>query len=474
MTKLRVAVVGAGPAGFFATAELLAHPELTPQVDMFDRLPTPYGLVRDGVAPDHQDTKAITAKYAKQADAGGSRFRLFGHVEVGRDVSVNDLAARYHAVVLAFGAQSNRRLGIPGEELHGVHPASVFVGWYNGHPDCAGTNYDLSGERAMVVGVGNVGLDVSRILVKPWKELAKTDIADYALKALSKSRVQEVTLVGRRSQAQATYSARELEELTKIPGAELVASVADRELDPDSAARLAAGTLDSRVKKNIQVVAEKAKIEPTPGRKFVRLRYFVSPVEILGESHVRAVRLELNRVAMRAGEVDIEPTGRTEDVPCDIVFRAIGYKVVPLDGVPMDDRTGTVAHVKGQVVDETGKPMPGRFVTGWAKRGPRGLIGTNKPDARETVASLLDAFARGELPSPHLDLDRGDIERLLLERKVEYVSFSDWKLLDSIEVESGKKAGRPRRKFTDVREMLQALANAKMSALDQDELVGKR
>jgi ferredoxin--NADP+ reductase len=473
MAMLRVAVVGAGPAGFFATAELLRHTELQPQVDMFDRLPTPYGLVRNGVAPDHQSIKAIAGKYAKEADAGGSRFRLFGNVEVGKDLSIAELAERYHAIIFAFGAQSNRRLGIPGEELRGVHPASVFVGWYNGYPDCRDARYDLSGERAVVVGVGNVGLDVARILVKPQEELRKTDIADHALRQLAASRIREVYLLGRQSQAQATYTTPELEELTKIPGCDLVVADEDRELDAGSLSQLAAGALEPRVRKNVQVVSEKALREPVPGRKAVVLRYFVSPLAIVGDERVRAIRLQHNRLVLRDGVLEIEPAGTTEDLPCEIVFRAVGYKVVPLAGVPMDDKAGTVAHVKGQVVGSDGRKLAGMFVTGWAKRGPQGVIGTNKPDATETVESLLSALAAGELAEPPLSVETADVERLLVEHGVAYVSFSDWKLLDQLEVAAGREDGRPRRKFTDVASMLKALGDAKMSSLSSDLLVGK-
>ena len=264
MSALRIAVVGAGPAGFFATAELLARPDVE-RVDMFDRLPTPYGLVRNGVAPDHQGIKAIARKYDGSATGAGGRFRLFGHVEIGKDLALEELRTRYHAVVLAFGAQSNRRLGIPGEELPGVHPASVFVGWYNGHPDCVGNRYDLSGERAIVIGVGNVGLDVARVLVKTPEQLRVTDISDVALEALVENRIREVVLVGRGSLAQATFTPKELGELAEIEGLELVAAPADRALDPVSARDPAA--LDPRVRKNVEIVESHAKPEAGAGTR---------------------------------------------------------------------------------------------------------------------------------------------------------------------------------------------------------------
>ncbi len=468
--ELKVAVVGAGPAGFFATAELLKRADLRVQVDMFDRLPTPYGLVRHGVAPDHQSIKAIALRYARDADAGGPRFRLFGNVEVGRDVTVEELKRRYHALVFAFGAQSNRRLGIPGEELYGVHPASVFVGWYNGHPDCASLQFDFEVERAVVVGVGNVALDVARVLVKPPSELRKTDIAHATLEALVHNQIREVVLLGRHSQAQATYTPAELEELTHIPDCDLVVAPEDRRLDELTQRQLADGSLDARVRKNLQIIQEKALAEPRPGRKFVRLRFFTSPLEVLGSERVEGLLVGENRVFVEDGEVRLAREARTETLPCGLVFRSIGYKVAPLAGVPYDEATSSVPHEKGQILSLEGRPAPGLFVAGWAKRGPTGVIGTNKPDAAETVQSLFTAFERGGLGEAPLPGPDGEIVALLSERQIQYVNFPDWKLLDQIEQDQGKAADRPRLKFTDLASMLKALGEAKMGALPHKKL----
>jgi ferredoxin--NADP+ reductase len=469
--ELKVAVVGAGPAGFFATAELLKRTDVGVQVDMFDRLPTPYGLVRHGVAPDHQGIKAIANHYAKEADAGGRRFRLFGNVEVGRDVSVEELKQRYHALVLAYGAQSNRRLGIPGEELYGVHPASIFVGWYNGHPDCTALVFDFQVERSVIIGVGNVALDVARVLLKSEQELRRTDISDQALEALRHNKIREVVLVGRQTQARATYTPGELEELLHIEGCDFVVAPEDRVIDEVTARRLADGTLETRVKKNLQVV-EKALFEPRPGHKFVRLRFLASPLEILGTERLQGVRLCEMRLRVVGDEVTVERGTRQEVLECGQLFRSIGYRVDPLPGVPYDPRTSSVPHEKGQILDLAGGVVPGYFVTGWAKRGPTGVIGTNKPDAGETVASLFAAFDRGALAEPPRFGADGEITTLLAERQVQFVSFPDWKLLDQIEVMQGNADNRPRRKFTDVPSMLKALGEAKMGALPHQELVG--
>ncbi len=472
--KLRIAVVGAGPAGFFAIADLLKKSELVERVDLFDRLPTPYGLVRNGVAPDHQSIKSIAGKYAKDAEGGGARFRLFGNVEIGRDLSVEELRARYHAVIFSHGAQDNRRMGVPGEELSGVHPASIFVAWYNGQPDCAEASYQLDTERAVVVGTGNVAVDVARILLKPAEDLAKTDISDRALADLRRDRIREVVMLGRQSQAHAAYTPAELEELTEIPGVDLVISPEDRRLDPVSEEALAKGTLEPRVRKNLAIVAAKAKTEPTPGNKVIRLRFFSSPVAVLGTEKVEGFRIGENELQLGPnGKSRPVPTGRTEEISCGLVFRSIGYKVAPLAGLPYDDKTASVPHDKGQVLEAPGgRKVPGVFVAGWAKRGPTGVIGTNKPDASETVATLLQEHAAGALPAPSAGQDPADVAALLESRQVQFVGYSDWKLLDQLEVESGKQEGRPRRKFTDLPSMFKAIGDNKLGSLPHDRLIG--
>lgn len=470
-SPIRIAIVGAGPAGFFATAELLKQPGL--YVDIFDRLPTPYGLVRHGVAPDHQKIKSITAKYARDAESGGPRLRLFGHVEIGRDLSLDELRERYHAVIFAFGAQSNRRLGIPGEELAGVHPASVFVGWYNGHPDCVGNQYDLKVERAVVVGVGNVAVDVARILAKPVSVLSKTDIADHALDALEHKTIREVVVLGRQSAAQASFTSVELEELANIPDCDLVVAPEDRRIDEKCALERDNGTLDPRVKKNLEIIETKALAEPRPGRRSIRLRFYAAPTAVLGAERVEGIRIEKTRHVLGAdGRLKLEGTGQADDLACGLVFRSVGYRVQPIPGVPFDEKTANVPHDKGQVLETPGgAPVRGYFVTGWAKRGPSGVIGTNKPDAAETVAAVLDARKRGALLAPTATGEGADVEALLQSRNVQFVSFSDWKLLDQLEVESGREQGRPRRKFTDVSSMLDAIARAKMGSLPHEKLV---
>lgn len=452
---LRVAIVGAGPAGFFAAAELLRFKGV--QVDLFDRLPAPFGLVRHGVAPDHPDVKSVIERYDESALAAGARFRLLGNVEVGRDLPLSELKRRYHAVVLAFGASRSRRLGIPGEDLPGVHPASDFVGWYNGHPDQSRARFDLSAERAVVVGVGNVALDVARILLKPVGELARTDMSDPALDALARRRVREVLLLGRQGCAQAAFTPPELSELAQVDGADLVVAPEDRALDADTSSRQARGTLDVPTERKLAAIA-KACDAARAGRKVARLRFWTAPVAILGDRHVEAVRVVRNELVPGPDGIPrLAPTGELDEIPCGLVFTSIGYGVQPLAGVPFDADRGFVPHVRGQVVsgDEC---VPGLFVAGWAKRGPRGVIGSNKPDAQETVRTLVDAYKAGRLPAPQAV---PDVEDALASAGVRFVSYPDWKLLDGLEVEAGRPAGRPRRKFSDALSMLEALAAAR-------------
>jgi ferredoxin--NADP+ reductase len=475
LPELRVGVVGAGPAGFYAAVELLRAPGLDCRVDMFDRLPTPYGLVRHGVAPDHLKIKSVARTYEAGVGAAGTRFRLFGNVQVGRDVALAELLERYDAVVLAIGAQSDRRLGIPGEELGGVHPASVFVAWYNGHPDCAGARFDLGAERAVVVGHGNVALDVARMLCRTPEELAKSDAPDAVVRALSGSRVREVLLLGRAGPAQASFTPAELGELAHLRAADFVVEPHERDLDPESRTRFDAGLFDARVEKNVRIVQTEARAEAQAGRKAIRMRFCVSPIEILGEQRVSAVRLRRNRVSYgQDGSEQIEPFGETEDVACGIVLRSIGYRVVPIAGIPYDEQQSRIPQDRGQVIDrDGGDPVPGLFVTGWAKRGPQGVIGTNKPDAAETVARLIEAHRGGALPRPRVRGPDADVARLLASRSVAYVTFSDWRLLDQLELELGRADGRPRRKFSDAASMLAALAEAKMGATFEGSLVSR-
>jgi len=445
---LRIAVVGSGPSGFYAAEHLFKQPDLTVEVDMFDRLPTPFGLVRGGVAPDHDKIKSVTKVYDKTAAREG--FRFYGNVTFGQDLSIDDLHAHYHAVIFAVGAQTDRALGIAGEDLPGSHAATEFVGWYNGHPDYKNQHFDLSAERAVVVGVGNVAMDVARILAKTCAELVNTDIADYALDALDLSRVREIVLLGRRGAAQAAFTPAELKEFGELADADVVISPEDAALDPLSAEWLRTHE-DRDAEKNLALLEDYAHRPPSGKPRRIIIRFLTSPVEIVGTEKVEGVKVVRNVLSQKPdGSLSAQATDQTEIIPCGLVFRSVGYQGVPLAGIPFDAKRGIIPNHLGRVTDSLGL-----YAVGWIKRGPSGIIGTNKPDSIETAESLLSDFHEGKLDAQIAS--RAALEAVLNERGIRFVTFSDWQRLDALEQAAGAKLGRPRLKFTDVDVMLNAL-----------------
>ena len=447
---LRVAVVGSGPAGFYAAAALLgADPPA--EVDMFERLPTPWGLVRLGVAPDHPKLKEVSRAFERTALKPG--FRFFGNVEVGRDVSHDELAPLYDAVVYAVGAQSGRRLGIPGEDLAGSWSATELVAWYNGHPDFQEVAFDLATERAVVVGAGNVALDVARMLALTADELAPTDTTDRAIEAIVASDLREIVVLARRGPAQAAFTTPELKELGEMAGADILVDPAELELDPASEAALES---DTNARRNMEVLRNFAAREPVGHPRAIRLRFAVSPVAILGDEHVEAVEIVRNElVADEDGRVRPVATDEREIVPCGVVFRSVGYLGVPLAALPFDERRGTMPNEGGRVLGAVGAPLPGVYAAGWIKRGPTGVIGTNKKDATETIALLLEDAREGRLPEPEHANGDAPVE-LLVERGVEFVSYAGWEAIDAVERAAGGPHGRPRIKLCTWDELLGA------------------
>jgi ferredoxin--NADP+ reductase len=447
---LRVAIVGSGPAGCYA-AEHLLRQDIPIEVEMFDRLPSPFGLVRAGVAPDHPKTKQVTRAF--QWTAGRPGFRLHLNVEIGRHLSHDELLAHHHAVIYAIGSPGDRRLGIPGEELAGSHAATEFVAWYNGHPDYREFVFDLSGKRAVVVGNGNVALDVARILLLSADELAATDIADHALAALAESRIEEVVLLGRRGPAQAAYTSPELLALGNLSDAEVLVDPAEVELDEHSRDYLRSGAAPFSARLKTQILTEFAARKPAGKRRRIVLRFLTSPVEILGDERVEAVRIVRNKlVANPDGSLSARATDETETISAGLVLRSIGYRGRPLAGVPFDDRRATLANDGGRVIDpETGQPLPGVYTAGWIKRGPSGVIGTNKKCAGDTVELLLADYAAGRLGEPA----GGDaLARLIAERAPDAVDSVGWRAIDAHERRLGETQGRPRVKLARIDEML--------------------
>ena len=443
--RFRVAVIGAGPSGFYSAEQLL---DAGFDVDLFDALATPFGLVRAGVAPDHPKIKSVIRVYEKTATKDG--FRFFGGVELGRDISRDELLERYHAVVYAFGAATDNQLRVPGEELAGSHPATEFVAWYNGHPDHADRTFDLSVDRAVVIGNGNVALDVARMLVLGPDELGCTDTADHALDALHASGVREVVVLGRRGPAQAAFTTPELRELADIDRLDVVIDPAELELDPHSAAWLAAEA-GNTVRRNVDVLRKYAE-KPVAGRSHRMVFEFLrSPVEILGDEHgaVRGVRVVRNRIEVDAdGRARAVPTGAEEIIECGLVLRSIGYRGRPVDEVPFDERRGLIPNERGRVLGPDGVVLPGEYAVGWIKRGPTGIIGTNRKDATETVAQILADAESGVLNKPRLDADWPAFPGL--------VDWTGWQAIDRHETAAGRPLGRPRVKLVDHQKLLDA------------------
>ncbi len=433
---LRVAVVGSGPAAFYAAGHLLASEEPAVEVDMIERLPTPWGLVRLGVAPDHPQLKTVSRAFEKIAARPG--FRFLGNVEVGRDVTHDELVASYDAVIYAVGAQTDRRLGIPGEDLPGSWAATELVAWYNGHPDFQDIVFDLSGERAVVIGNGNVALDVARMLALTREELAPTDTTDAAIEAIVGAGIREIVVLGRRGPVQAAWTSTELGEMGELAGADVIVDPAELALDEASEAELEAGS--NIVQRNVEILRGFASRAPEGKPRTVRLRFRVSPVAILGSERVEGVEIVRNRLeADERGRVRAVPTDERETIPCSLVFRSVGYHGVPLPGVPFDPSTGTIPNDRGRVLDGTGAPVPGVYCAGWIKRGPTGVIGTNKKDATETVELLLEDARVGALPERAVE---AAIDALLAERGVEVVLYAGWEAIDRTE-RTQRRASRP-------------------------------
>ena len=446
---LRVAIVGSGPSGFYALEALLKSGKNV-LADMIERLPAPFGLVRSGVAPDHPKLKQAILVYQKIAESPA--FTLFGNVTVGRDVTVEELRGLYHAVIFTCGAESDRKLGIPGEDLKGSHTATEFVGWYNGHPDYRDRAFDLSGETAVIIGQGNVAADVARILSKTVDELKHTDISEHALDALAKSRIKEIHVIGRRGPAQAKFTAKELREFGELTDCAPVVKPEDLKLNPESEAELA-DKANAGSAKNVEIFQSFAATDPGGKSRRCIFHFLEGPVRLEGAGKLERVVLAKNRLEGEPFNQQAKATGETYALACGILFRSIGYRGVPMPGVPFDERRGVFANAEGRITNG-GAPVPGLYVAGWIKRGPSGIIGTNRACSVATVTSLM-----ADLPNMTDGSRKGGegLREILKSRNVRVVSYQDWKTIDAAEIRRGEPKGKPREKFTRVDEMLAAI-----------------
>jgi len=440
---LRAAIIGAGPSGFYAAGQLLAIDEPQFAVDLYDRLPTPYGLVRSGVAPDHPKIKSVTKAYDKTSQH--ERFRFFGHVELGSDVTRRQLLDHYHVVCYTIGTSTDKRLGIPGEELNGSHAATEFVAWYNGHPDHCGLEVDLQAKQVVVVGAGNVAIDVARMLALAPSELEITDTADHAIEVLRSSGVEEITILARRGPLQAAFTNPELLEMGELERGDV--EVVGGELDELSAVALL--DADKTRRRNVEILQDYAARPKTGKAITVRFRFLASPVELLGDEngHVRAVKIEKNEIVARDdGSLGARGTATFEEIPAQLVFRSIGYRGQPVAGIPFDEQRGLILNAAGRVTDADGAQQLGEYVSGWIKRGPSGVIGTNKKDSQDTVDKILEDAAAGRLNEPPED----DIDALIANNCADVVTWDGWQAINAIEtaVGEGSSPARPRVKLT--------------------------
>ncbi|TDI76492.1 MAG: NADP oxidoreductase [Bacteroidetes bacterium] len=447
-----IAIVGAGPAGYYAAEKLLRQDDIDVRVDMYEKLPTPYGLVRAGVAPDHEKIKNVTRVFDKTAARPG--FRYFGNVEYGVHVSLADLKKHYHQVYFSTGAAVDRKLGIPGEDLIRSHSATEFVAWYNGHPEYRHLQFDLSQKSVAIIGMGNVAIDVARILCKTASELASTDIADYALEALSKSKVRTIYMIGRRGPAQAAFTLPEIKEMGTLEDASCVVLEEEARLDTLSE-QLLTETPDRMTSKKLEIINSYIGGTNENGSKECQVRFLLSPTELISDESgaVSGMKLVRNRLEASGSRLTARATDETIELPVGLVFRSVGYRGVALPDLPFNESWGVVRNDKGRAVEESGEVVPGCYVGGWIKRGPNGVIGTNKPDAFETVGHMLEDLVSGI----HLRPSNPGLEAamtMVSGKQPRWVSYSEWEKINERETQAGAASDRPRVKITSVEEML--------------------
>ncbi|TWS28395.1 NADP oxidoreductase [Tsukamurella conjunctivitidis] len=449
MKPLRVAIVGSGPSGFFAAGNLLEQDDLDVQVDVFDRLPTPFGLVRYGVAPDHPAIKSVTKIFDRTAQH--ENFRYFGNVEIATDIQASELAQWYDAVIYAIGASGGRRLEVEGAWLPGNHPSSDFVGWYNGHPDRCDLDVDLGVERAVVIGNGNVALDAARILVTDTDKLSGTDMAEHALEALHGSSVREVVVLGQRGAEHAAFTPSEVAELGKLPGVDVIVDPADVPAEDKERDKARPPVQRNNLKQLRKLAAQ----EPTGADRRIVLKFLRSVVGIGGDERVRTVSVATNAlVEGEDGTVEAQPTGAVAEHAAGLVIHAVGYHGTPIPGIPFDTERGVFRNADSRIVGYDGAPLPGHYVVGWIKRGPSGVIPTNRDCARDTVSVLLSDVAEGKLVRS--DFDGAQVEQLIVDRVPNLVEYDGWMAIDAHETALAEEDARPRVKLTSVDAMIDA------------------
>ena len=450
---LRVAIIGAGASGLYAAGALIKQKEIQASVDIFNSVPAPYGLVRYGVAPDHEKIKAVTKLYDKTLS--DPRINYFGNVTFGQNISHTDLTKHYDAIIYAVGASADRNLNIPGENLVGSLSATEFVAWYNSHPSFVNLEPNFDIESVAIIGMGNVAVDVCRILAREPDELASTDIDPEALKLLRQSHIKDIYMIARRGPGQVKFTPKELQELTSLTNVDLIVDSKDLELDPESQASL---ERDSQTKRNIELLNQIALQQPKGNSRRLHLKFLLSPKEILGEKRVTGLMLEQNKLEENQGYLNAVGTGQFTTLDVGMVLRSVGYRGTVLADVPFDEKKGLIPNQAGRLISPINEIILGEYCTGWIKRGPTGLIGTNKPDAVETVNQLLEDVPKLKSAAQP---DRQAVQNLLDTRNIKYFTFTDWQHLDGLEQEQGKLHNRPRVKLSNVEEMYSIIKSLK-------------
>jgi ferredoxin/flavodoxin---NADP+ reductase len=453
---LTVAIIGSGPSGFYAADHLMKQEDINIEVDIFEKLPTPYGLVRAGVAPDHQQIKSVSKIYEKLAQ--NPRFRFWGNVELGKDIQKSEFFNYFDAIIYAVGAQSDRSMNIKGEELIGSYSATEFVGWYNGHPDYRNLEFDFSGENAVIIGIGNVALDIARILAKSIDELSKTDITQHALDNLALSKIKNIYVIARRGPMQSAFTPAGTKELFKMEDAAAFVKPEELKIEKETK-NIITESGDKRIIQNLQFLENISKNDPAQYSKIIQILFRRSPLELYGSdikvSGIKIVKNELFQDEF--GNLKAKATDVMEDIPTNLVFSSIGYKVNPMHDVSFDDKNGIIANQNGRVYDLANNiVIENEYVTGWAKRGPSGVIGTNKPDSIETVNFLLDDF-KNKTAENLSDSQESRIHSWLKSKNLQFVPFDQWKILDTHETALGESKEKPREKVTSIAEMLKII-----------------
>lgn len=450
---LQVVIIGSGPSGFYV-AEALLNSGISTEITIIEKLPCPYGLIRYGVAPDHQKLKSISQTLDVIAENPSVTY--LGNVEVGKDIQINELMQHYHVLVFTTGMPKSSLLEIDGENLIGVHPSSNFIGWYNGHPDYQQQTFDFTHNSAVIIGHGNVAIDICRVLAKPIDELRKSDIPEPALELLSQNKIKNIHLVGRRGPVQAKFTTKELHELGKLENCNVsinpkhleLGEICQQELDE------IANLIAKKNHRVFQTYSANFTTTPDSDKKQIAIDFMLNPKAFKGDTQLQSIVFEKTRFEGAAFNQVAIPSSDLFEIPCGLAFTSVGFKGAQFSGLAIDNKKGTLSNKNSKLINEHGEIVSGLYAAGWVKRGPNGVIGTNRECAQDTVNQIVEDVP--ELIN-HPAYGKASLIEHLQAKNIQFVTFNDWKVIDAVEVEQGHKLGKPREKFTSVSSMLACL-----------------